>query len=150
MTLSLAWRDRGKHGGLLGAYATNGGARSALGNEAERIEGVLSPDDTARLMPIFIRLIRLSEVDTGATRRIAARKEFDDDQNRLIDRLAGEDCGRLVHTSAAHVEIAHEALITQWPRLHEYLIEHAGALRTLSDLMRRAQDWAAAGKARNT
>ena len=144
MTLSLAWRDRGKHGGLLGAYAANGGARAALGNEAERIEGLLSQEDTAQLMPIFIRLIRLSEIDTGATRRIAARDEFDKNQNRLIDQLAGEEFGRLVQTSAAHVEIAHEALITQWPRLHEYLIAHAGELRTLSDLMRRAQDWAAA------
>ena len=146
MTLSLAWRDRGKHGGLLGAYAMNGGALVALGREAERVERTLPPKDAERLMPIFIRLIRLSDVDTGATRRIAALKEFDDDQNRLIDRLAGEDCGRLVQTSAAHVEIAHEALITQWPRLHEYLIEHAGALRTLSDLIRRTQEWAAAGE----
>lgn len=146
MTLSLAWRDRGKHGGLLGAYAANGGARAALGNEAERIEGLLSQADTARLMPIFIRLIRLSEIDTGATRRIAAREEFDDDQNRLIDQLAGEEFGRLVQTSAANVEIAHEALITQWSRLHDCLFKNAGDLRNLSDLMRRAQDWAAAGE----
>ncbi|TQE95332.1 MAG: toll/interleukin-1 receptor domain-containing protein, partial [Spiribacter salinus] len=142
MTLSLAWRDRGKHGGLLGAYAMNGGALVALGREAERIERTLHHDDATRLMPIFIRLIRLSDVDTGATRRIAARKEFNDGQNCLINRLAGEDCGRLIQTSATHVEIAHESLIKQWPQLHEYLIEHASGLRILSDLMRHALGWA--------
>ncbi|MBD9527590.1 TIR domain-containing protein [Paracoccus sp. PAR01] len=141
MALHLTWRDRARHGGLLAAFAANGGALGALGHEGERIEKLLPPADVDRLMPIFVRLIQLSESASGATRRIAALDEFDEDERNLIDRLAGSDFGRLVQTSDSHVEIAHEALIRQWPKLHQTIQDQPRDMRVLGRLMADAGHW---------
>jgi hypothetical protein len=62
----------------------------------------------------------------GHTRRLAARDcferasdlaDFDRPRRMLAARLATEDCGRLLQAGERTVEIAHEALITQWPWL---------------------------------
>ena len=52
----------------------------------------------------------------------------------------------LVTIGDGEVEVAHEALLREWPRLREWLREDAEARRLHQHLIRAAQDWQAAGR----
>ena len=93
-----------------------GGVLGALANEAEAARCRLEPDDQARLESIFVRLVRLGDTG-GATRRTASLDEFDEAHQKLLRRLGEENDGRLIVVSEAKADIAHEALISQWPWL---------------------------------
>jgi len=64
----------------------------------------------------------------------------------MLQTLAREEGNRLVLISGAEgeerAEIAHEALVTQWPRFQRWLQAGAGDKRTLDELIERAARWA--------
>src|SRR4051812_15702235 len=95
----------------------------------------------------------------GATRRLATRIEFDDVKWRLVQKLASKEAKRLVLVGGGETgetaEIAHEALVTQWPRYQTWLsgrdlddADRAADKRVLDALTPRAVAWAAAPDAR--
>src|SRR3954469_12776245 len=95
----------------------------------------------------------------GATRRLATRIEFDDVKWRLVQKLASKEARRLVLVGGSEAgetaEIAHEALVTQWPRYQTWLsgrdpdgADRAADKRILDALTHRAVSWAAAPDAR--
>jgi WD40 repeat protein len=144
MALRSVWDRRALHGGdLLQAYTTVNGIAGALAYEAEAVRKKLSPDDQKCLLPIFVRLVRLGETG-GATRRTAHRDEFYEAKQKLITFLSGEEGGRLFVTNDNTVEIAHEALFTQWPWLQDELQRASRDVRVLDRLMEKAARWAAA------
>jgi hypothetical protein len=95
---------------------------------------------------VFLRLVRLGDTG-GATRRIARRREFSGQRWQMLQALADEKGNRLVQIGGPEgderVEIAHEALVTQWPRFQRWLQAAAGDKRTLGQLIERAAAWAA-------
>jgi hypothetical protein len=156
MALTETWHARGAHGGdLLRAYAAVGRVEGALAQAAERVRTpVLDDGERALLDVILLRLVRLGDTG-GATRRVAARDEFDEDRWALVQKLAGEDGKRLVMLGGdperPTVEIAHEALVTAWPHFQNLLQETADDKRVLDTLIPRAQAWVAAqGAARES
>jgi hypothetical protein len=64
----------------------------------------------------------------------------------MLQALAEESGNRLVLISGPErderVEIAHEALVTQWPRFQRWLQAAAADKRTLDELIERAARWA--------
>ena len=94
---------------------------------------------------ILVRLVRLGDTG-GATRRIARRGEFSDARWSMLQALAKESGNRLVLISGPEgderVEIAHEALVTQWPRFQRWLQAAADDKRALDELIERAARWA--------
>src|SRR5271165_2614964 len=149
VALKAAWREhKATNLGLLAAYHSVGGVLGALAREAEKVRTKLSADDQARLESIFVRLVRLGDTG-GATRRTASLKEFDPPRQALLRRLGDDAHGRLVVISEASAEIAHEALITQWPWLLRTLRKNdARDVRTLDRLMSKAREWSEAPKNR--
>src|SRR5271166_434172 len=149
VALKAAWREhKATNLGLLEAYHSVGGVLGALAREAEKIRTTkLSADDQARLESIFVRLVRLGDTG-GATRRTVSLSEFDDARRNLLQRLGDDEHGRLVAVGEDKAEIAHEALITQWPWLQERLNnkENATYARLLDRLMAKSRDWIEAGK----
>jgi WD40 repeat protein len=130
---------------LLVAYSQVGGVVGALAHEAEHVRTQrLDATERASLAPILIRLVRLGETG-GATRRAADLADFDGSRRTLAHRLATEDCGRLLLAGERTVEIAHEALITQWPWLQNMLNEAAVDMRVLDRLMDKARRWSRTG-----
>jgi hypothetical protein len=107
-----------------------------LAHEAEQVHNKLKDAQKALLFPILARLIRRGEL-SGATRRMAQRDEFDAEKQRLIAHLSSEGGGRLLLASERSVEIAHEALITQWPWLRTEGQKYASDIDELSRLMER-------------
>lgn len=145
--LTEAWRRRGEYGDdLLRAYTAVGRVEGALARAAERVYleelGGEAHDDV--IQAAFIRLVRLGDTG-GATRRVARRGEFDDGRWVLLQMLASEKGNRLVLISggenAEAAEIAHEALVTQWPRFQRWLQDSAPEKRTLDALIERAAGW---------
>ena len=141
VALRAAWREHRAAGiGLVEAYESVGGVLGALANEAEAVRNRLTPEDQARLESIFVRLVRLGDTG-GATRRTAALDEFDEARRGLVQRLGKDEYGRLVVVGETSAEIAHEALITQWPWLQGRLKDDARDVRRLDRLMEKAQEW---------
>jgi TIR domain len=151
-TLDAVWRNRQAAGGLLAAYANVGGVAGALANEAEITRSVLDKNENSQLLPIFCRLIRPGET-AGATRRVALLSEFSETTQKLIQKLAGPETrggDRLAPLLFVgdHVEIAHEALITQWGWLQDNLQQVWPDLRRLHRLIEKAALWLAADNSR--
>ncbi len=144
VALKAAWREHTAAGKrLLEAYESVGGVLGALAQEAEKVRKTLAADDQARLESIFVRLVRLGDTG-GATRRTAALDDFDDSRRALLRRLGDDEHGRLVVVSETSAEIAHEALITQWPWLQSRLKDEARNVRTLDRLMSKSNEWSKA------
>jgi tetratricopeptide (TPR) repeat protein len=146
MALYAMWQKHRADGvNLLVAYSQVGGVVGALAHEAERVRTQrLDANERPSLAPLFIRLVRLGETG-GATRRTADFADFDGPRRTLAEKLATEDSGRLLLTGERTVEIAHEALITQWPWLQNTLNEAAADMRVLDRLIDRARRWSTIG-----
>ena len=142
------WRRRRGTTMTLRGYAESGGVRGAIATTAERVfQGELSADQQRIARGIFLRLTELGE-GTADTRRRVARAELIplDDATRAaevgvaLDMLAD---ARLVTTSEDTVEVAHEALIREWPRLREWLGEDREGLRLHRRITEAAAEWEA-------
>jgi WD40 repeat protein len=146
MALYAMWQKHKADGsGLLVAYSQVGGVVGALAHEAESVRTHrLDAGERELLAALFTRLVRLGETG-GATRRVADQADFDSPRRALAGKLATEDCGRLLLASETSIEVAHEALITQWPWLQNTLQQAAADMRVLDGLMDRTRRWATTG-----
>ncbi|MGH3547748.1 MAG: NACHT and WD repeat domain-containing protein [Pseudonocardiaceae bacterium] len=145
--LSATWqRRRGKT--LTGAgYRDAGGVRQAIAQTADTVYKALTPAQQTIAKDIFLRLTALGE-GTEDTRRRAQRTELISGQEaaevqRVLDTLA---TARLVTLDQDSTEVAHEALIREWPRLRGWLDEDREGLRLAQRLTTTAHDWAASGR----
>jgi WD40 repeat protein/Tfp pilus assembly protein PilF len=97
----------------------------------------------------FIPWLARVDPDTeDPKRRVASWEEIPGDARPLLERLIEQrllvrDRRRLGrHEDAVVVEVAHEALLRQWPMLTNWLREDAQALKILDAVQRAAAEWA--------
>jgi WD40 repeat protein len=147
--LTETWRRRHDYeGDLLRSYAAVGRVEGALAGAAERVYTQLLKGDVdeGEIEGLFVRLVRLGDA-AGAMRRVAGRREFDEQRWALAQKLASEGGNRLVLIEGdlgdEAVEIAHEALVTQWPRFQRWLQEAARDKRTFDRLIEHTAAWLA-------
>lgn len=142
--LSETWRRRSGSTLTLGAYRQSGSISGAISATAERLYGGLVAGQRQQLERLFQHLV---EPGTGSahTRRVVSRAEIDEAgfYADLIDRLVA---ARLLTTTTDQVEIAHEALITAWPRLTEWMDSERDNIVAHQRLARAASAWMASGK----
>jgi hypothetical protein len=147
--LSLLW-ERQSAGALTHqAYDEIGGVAGALGRYAEQVwseHGVKAGEDVARRL--FTQLVRVPAGTGVATRRVASRGELGEPEWRPAQQLATTRllvAGRDTDDEET-VELAHEALITAWPRLAAWVEadrEFLGWRETLRHDLRR---WRESGR----
>ncbi len=131
-------------------YDAAGGMARAVAQRAEELHAAVDLDQQAAIRSVFGRLVALGE-GTEDTRRRAHRSELGSSQ-AVNDTLERYGAARLVSfdvdptTREPTVEVAHEALITQWPRLREWLDTDRDGLRLLRHLSTSAREWDAAGR----
>ncbi|GHG92031.1 trypsin-like peptidase domain-containing protein [Streptomyces lanatus] len=129
MALDLLWREQSVHGRLTyEAYERIEGVTGALSREAERAwADTVTEADEPHARRLFTRLVQVPVAGSGAVaRRPAARSELAPAEWEIAQRLTAT---RLLVTGRGEtVELAHEALITGWPKLaawvtqdHEFL-----------------------------
>lgn len=121
-TLTALWQERSGHHLTHDAYEMIGQLGGALINYTEDIYSRLTARQQQAARLIFLRLVRLGTTSPD-TRRQAQREEFDDEQWAVVGQLA--DNRLLVtnrdDTDQETVELAHEILIENWPRLAGWL-----------------------------
>ncbi|WP_086559571.1 helix-turn-helix domain-containing protein [Streptomyces africanus] len=131
------WRRRRGRMLTLAAYEEAGGVRGAIAATAEEVYGGLSAEQGRVARRILLRLIAPGD-GTADTRRPACRAELGSGARDVLERLAG---ARLVTLDGDTVELAHEALITGWPRLAGWIEEGRDRLRAQRRLGEAARGW---------
>lgn len=140
------WQRRRGRVMSLSGYTSSGGVRGAIAETAEAVfvdQFTHEQQESARR--IFLRLTELGDqTSTGDTRRRATFNELflqPDDSNLTQSLLKTLADARLIVTSTDTVEVAHEALIREWPRLRGWLEDNREALRLHRQLTEAAQEW---------
>jgi WD40 repeat protein/class 3 adenylate cyclase len=139
------WRRRRRNVMTLKSYAESGGVRGAIARTADRVfNAELDPIEQSIARSLFLRLTELGE---GAqdTRRRAALAEIvpraEPAASRTQSVLGRLVDARLVTLGEGSAEVAHEALIREWPRLREWLSEDREGLRVHRQLTEATQEW---------
>jgi WD40 repeat protein/CHASE3 domain sensor protein len=142
------WRRRTGRTMTLAGYHDSGGVRGAIAQTAEAVwTDALTDSQRPVARRIFLRLTELGE-GTEDTRRRVARSELVSSANTeevdsVLQLLADR---RLLTVDDDTVEVAHEALIREWPRLRTWLDDDREGLRTHRHLTHAAEDWNALGR----
>jgi WD40 repeat protein/class 3 adenylate cyclase len=126
----------------LESYERSGGVRGAVARLAEASYEQLSPPEREAARTVLLRLVGNGEGE-AAVRRRASVSEFDIDRDVTADAVLSrltED--RLLTRDDGMIEIAHEALIREWPRLRGWLEEDATGRQLRSHLTQSAKQWA--------
>ncbi|MEU8176321.1 BTAD domain-containing putative transcriptional regulator [Microbispora hainanensis] len=136
------WRNATGARLTLAAYQAAGGVRGAIAQSAERVFGEFAAAERQAARRIFLRLTALGD-GTEDTRRPISRTELVGVADagvtaRVLDRLAA---ARLVVLAEETVDVAHEALIRAWPRLHRWLTDDRENLLVHRRLTDAAQTW---------
>ncbi|WP_405467735.1 hypothetical protein [Streptomyces canus] len=131
------WRRRRGRTLTLAAYEEAGGVRGAIAATAEQVHGELSPEQARIARRILLRLIAPGD-GAADTRRPASREELGPDAQDVLERLVA---ARLVTLDGDTVELAHEVLITGWPRLAAWIDEGREELRAQRLLGESARAW---------
>jgi WD40 repeat protein/transcriptional regulator with XRE-family HTH domain len=140
------WQRRRGRMMTLSGYTSSGGVRGAIAETAEAVfADQFTHEQQAIARRIFLRLTELGdEAGAGDTRR---RATFDElilkpeeaaTTHAVLKSLAD---ARLITTSEDAAEVAHEALIREWPTLHSWLEENREGLRLHRQLTEAAQAW---------
>ncbi|MGW3008014.1 nSTAND1 domain-containing NTPase [Streptomyces sp. NPDC001219] len=142
--LMETWRRRRGRALTLPAYEAAGGLRGALARTAEDAYHRLTPTQAGLARHLLLRLVAPGS-GTEDTHRPAPRAEFATegtaagaDSAMVLDQLAR---ARLLTLDDETVSLAHEALLTGWPRLHTWIDEDRERLRLHRRLTHDATAW---------
>jgi WD40 repeat protein/DNA-binding SARP family transcriptional activator len=138
------WHRRNGRMLTLSGYAESGRIHEAITKTAETIFAQLSLEEQSIARNIFLRLTELGE-GTQETRRRVLLSEIIPPAS-LLGRVTETvlkmlSDARLIITTEATAEVAHEALIREWGRLHEWLAENREGLRLHRHITESAQEW---------
>ncbi|WNM35772.1 hypothetical protein RKE30_38150 [Streptomyces sp. Li-HN-5-11] len=135
------WRRRKGRMLTLAGYEAVGGVRGAIAATAEEVHGGLSPTQARIARYLLLRMVVPGQ-GTPDTRRPLTRAELaawaNPDVPVVVERLTG---ARLLTADEDGVQLAHEALITSWPRLHSWIEEDRERLRHHRMLADAARTW---------
>jgi WD40 repeat protein len=140
------WRERDGRWLRLAAYEREGGVGGAVARLAERAFGQLGVAEQAVTRQVLVRLAGTGAGDAVVARRLPLA-EFGDPRSdgpaRVVAVLADR---RLLTLGAGTVEVAHEALLREWPRLRGWLEEDAKGRRVHRQLADAAREWDEQGR----
>ncbi|GAB3008178.1 hypothetical protein GCM10027184_77180 [Saccharothrix stipae] len=135
------WRRRRGVALTLAAYEEVGGIEHSIARSAEHVYTGMGPARQLVAKQVFLRLIAVGE-GTEDTKRRVDRAEVDhhaEGEGREV--LAALAQARLVVLDRDTVELAHEALIRNWPRLRGWIAEDRAGLRVQRMLTEAAHTW---------
>ncbi|MFE9702162.1 WD40 repeat domain-containing protein [Streptomyces sp. NPDC005930] len=140
------WRHRTGRTLTVTGYEAAGGLRGAVVRTAEAVYGELTAPQADLARRMLLRLVAPGD-GTPDTRRPAEHAELDlgdpDGTRAVLDRLVE---ARLLTLDDGTVELAHEALITAWPRLRGWIDAERDRLRVHRALSEAARTWLTLGR----
>ena len=148
-TLLKLWEKRERNRVTWEAYKKLGGGRQALAHSADRFYNRLIPEEQVTMRRILLKMVRPGEGLEVTSNRVPRaslyqKSEANDRIDRVLERLIK---ARLVRASEGdmaadnQVEIAHEALVRNWPLLVEWLEQDRVELRQRQRLTAAAEEW---------
>jgi hypothetical protein len=140
------WQRRDGHRLSYAIYERTGGVRGAVGRLAEAGYRELDPTQQEVARRILLRLAREAPGGVVVRRRVALSEltaPSDEDLGAVLGALAER---RLLTVGATTVEVAHEALLREWPRLRGWLQADAEGRRVHVHLADAAREWHERGR----
>jgi DNA-binding SARP family transcriptional activator/WD40 repeat protein/serine/threonine protein kinase len=128
----------------LADYEQIGGVSGSLARRAESIYHDLDDDERAAIQQVFLRLVTIVDESAPTRRRVRWGDLHDLGAEAGIEAFARS---RMLvfdndpDTRAPTVEVAHEALLTQWPRLAGWIEATREDLALQRRLTEAIQDW---------
>jgi len=138
----------------LEGYVATGGVVGALGRRAEELYARLRPPAQAACRQIFLRLVSVDPAVQDTRRRVRRRelRQLELDPEALEEILARYGEHRLLSfdrdplTRTPTVEVAHEAILSQWNRLRGWIEERREDLLLHRRLVEAVEEWHDAGR----
>jgi WD40 repeat protein/class 3 adenylate cyclase/energy-coupling factor transporter ATP-binding protein EcfA2 len=145
-TLLELWEQRRGRVLLRDAYEEMGGVKAGVARLADGAYERLSEVQRQQARRTLLRLAHTGE-DGDVVRRRVPLAELDagrdEDTSAVLAALTER---RLLTVSEGTVELAHEALFREWPRLRQWLDEDAEGRRLREHVTRAAGDWVESGR----
>ena len=138
--LLATWERAGRGRLTVADYQESGGIEGAVASSAERAFGELTGAQQELARQIFLRLVHVAD-DTADTRRRVSGDELlfrNDDAQHVLDLFIDR---RLITADTDEVEIAHEALLSAWPRLRGWIDADRAGGRIQRQLSGAAEIW---------
>jgi WD40 repeat protein/transcriptional regulator with XRE-family HTH domain len=144
----LATWERSRGGRITVAdYRASGGIRDAIARTAEAVYADLGEDEKVMARRLFLRLVHVADdaPDTRAALPLSELRGSDGETaaGRLLDRFVAE---RLITIDADTARITHEALLTAWPRLREWIEVGGENMRAGRRISQAARVWEETGR----
>jgi DNA-binding SARP family transcriptional activator/WD40 repeat protein len=139
-TLVELWHERSGRTLRRSSYERSGGVSVAVARLAERAYSRLSPPQRERARTILLRLTD-AEQPTPVRRRVSVVELEANRDEQSAGALAVLTESRLVTVDEGTVEVAHEALLREWPRLRAWLDEDVEGRRLHQHLTSAAGEW---------
>jgi WD40 repeat protein len=135
------WEARTDRTMTLASYQATGGLHAAVARLAESVYTSLDPDQQQAARRMFLRLTGPGAGDSVVKRRVRLSDlATDGESSALVDLLARR---RLLTVDDGAVEVAHEALLREWPRFTDWLEEDREGIRLRAHLADAAANWEA-------
>ena len=123
-----------------------GGVRGAVARLAESSLENLTDEQAEAARRLFLRLVTSGDEGAVARRRVPLSEldlERDPILASVVERLTQD---RLLTAHEGTVEVAHEALLREWPRFQEWLTEDAQGRELREHLTQSAKRWGITGR----
>ena len=129
-------------------YAEAGGVRGAIAHTAEEVFVACNEHEQAIVRRLLLQLTEPGDGTEDTRRRVPSvdlvpNGREGEEAAAVLDELAA---ARLLVVADESAEIAHEALIREWPRLREWLAEDREELLARRRLATAARTWDEAGR----
>ena len=141
--LFATWEKRCGRVLTLAGYSDAGRVQGAIATKANTVYGKLKPDEQVIARSIFLQLTSVSE-QTPSTRRRASLGDLmvsGGDQREIKSVLETLAHARLITIEEDSVEVAHEALIREWPLLATWVDDYRDELRLHDRLNQATTEW---------
>ena len=154
-TLERLFQGRSGHRLTLHAYHEIGGVKGALAQHAEKTYMDLLSDEHRRFArALFLRLIEPGATEQDTTRRRAALTEFEFDNAKqthvMSETIDAFVAARLLMTNDSAgvktLEVSHEAVIREWPRLATWIREAREDIPLQQAVSDDAEEWVRRGR----
>jgi hypothetical protein len=147
------WERRDRNRVTFEAYRSVGGPLKALERSAEELYARLLPEEQVTARRILLRIVRPGNSLEVTSNRVLRESVHGSEPRERVDRVLDKliAAGLLRQTGGPNgaevqIEVAHEALLRNWPRLVEWLDDERIRLRRRFSVTAAAQQWAAHGK----
>jgi WD40 repeat protein/tRNA A-37 threonylcarbamoyl transferase component Bud32 len=142
------WQKRKDNTLTLASYRESGGVHGAVARLAEGTYDRVPGRQKQLVRAIMLRLVGEGEGEAPVRRRASLAEldlESSEDAAEVLATLADS---RLVTVSEGTVEVAHEALLREWPRLCEWIEEDTEGRRLRRHITEASTEWDKAGRDR--